>query len=246
MAATVSRQLAPGDEDGASRASRRTSKKCEGTGRAEGVDMVGRCSLLVLALLGGCVCEPDHLVDDAYAPAKPYGAEIDACITRHDCDPLCLSLFALGPDQSLVSCAVENVDAQGTALVEMRSEDYGVCAAQDSGYYGDDGSTDTGDDGSTDTGDDGSTDTGDDGSCNDSSCDGGSSDDGSTDTGDDGSTDTGDDGSTDDGSTDDGSTDDGGDSGDGGDSSADWVYRPGSTPVKAPAIHALHVSRART
>jgi len=195
--------------------------------------MVGRCSLLVLALLGGCVCEPDRFVDDAYAPAKPYAAEIDACITRHDCQPLCLSLFALGPDQSIVSCAVDHVDAQGTALVEMRSEDYGVCAADDSGTYGDDG--DWGDDGG-DTGDDGSTDDGsDDGSCNDSSCDGGG-DDGSTDTGDDGSTDTGDDGST----------DDGGDSGDGGDSSDDWLYRPGSTPVKPPGIHAFHVSGART
>lgn len=203
--------------------------------------MVGRRSLLVLALLGGCVCEPDHLVDDAYAPAKPYAAQIDACITRHDCDPLCLSLFTLGPDQSLVSCAVEHVDAAGTALVEMRSEDYGVCAAQDdSGYYGDDGSTDSGDDGSTDTGDDGS--------CNDSSCDPG--DDGSSDTGDDGSTDDGGDTGDDGGDTgDDGGDtgDDGGDSGDGGDTGDDggWIYHPGSTPVKPPGIRAFHLGPAR-
>jgi hypothetical protein len=190
--------------------------------------MLGRRSLLVLALLGGCVCEPDHLVDDAYAPAKPYGAAIDACITKHDCEPLCLSVFVLGPDQSLVSCAVDRVDAQGTAHVEMRSDDYGVCAAEDdSGDYGDDG----------DWGDDGG-DTGDDGSCNDSSCDpgdDGSSDDGSTDDG----GDTGDDGGD--------TGDDGGDSGDGGDTGDDgeWIYHPGSTPVKPPGIRAFHVSRAR-
>jgi hypothetical protein len=184
---------------------------------------VPRMRWMVLALLAGCVCEPDHLVDDAYAPAKPYAAEIDACITKHDCDPLCQALFVLGPDQQLVSCAVTHVDAQGTAAVRMRSDDYGVCAVDDSGggAWIDDGSTDDGstDDGSTD---DGSGDTGDDGS----------TDDGSSDTGDTG--DTGDDGGETGGDT----GDDGGDTGDdGGDTGDSGDYRQGSTAVRAPAWH---------
>lgn len=156
--------------------------------------------LLVLALLGGCVCEGDHLVDDAYATKVPYGTYIDQCITKHDCDPLCVAIFDLGPDQDLVSCRIEHVDAQGTALVEMRSVDTSVCAADDNGASVDDTGDDTGDDGTATDG----------------------SDDGSTDGTDDGTTD-----GTDDGSTDDGST-----------------YRRGSTPLHAPATHAL-VSRSR-
>jgi hypothetical protein len=162
----------------------------------------GMKSLVLVALLGGCACSPDHLFDQANAPAKSYGAEINACITRHDCEPLCESLFTLSPDETLTACHVEHVDAAGNALVRIDYDDDSVCAADGGGdvYLGDSADNGSTDDGSTDDGGDTGSD---DGSTNDGSTDDGSTNDGSTD---DGSTN---DGSTDDGSTNDGSTNDG-------------------------------------
>jgi len=141
----------------------------------------------VVASFAACVpCDPE-VTQHGLAPRPQYDIQIDACITKHSCLPLCRSIFQLNSSDDIDSCKIELVDAANAHVVIRyynnacnSSDDSDVVAGGD-GYY-DDGSTD---DGSTDDG---------------------STDDGSTD-----------DGSTDDGSTDDGgdSGDGGGDSGGG-------------------------------
>lgn len=177
--------------------------------------------LAIAAAVSGCTGTCDtETVAHTLAPRanEKIAAEIDQCITKKMCVPLCVDAFELPADATVHACTIYNLDDK-FAHVHVRYSEPGVCADETDFYWDDgwdDGAYDDGgyDDGYYDDGgdggyyDDGSSD------CSDCSTDG--YDDGSTDTGyDDGSTDPGDDGgSTDTG--DDGGDDGGGDSGDDG------------------------------
>ena len=135
----------------------------------------------LVASFAACVPCDSEVTQHGLAPRPQYDTQIDACITKHSCLPLCRSVFQLDSSYDVVSCKIELVDA-ANAHVVIRYHDNSCSSSDDSDVIaGDDGSYDDG--GYTDDGsDDGSTD---DGSTDDGS------DDGSTDTGDDGSTDTG-------------------------------------------------------
>jgi len=150
-------------------------------------------SILVALGLASCVPCDSTFTDSALARRPDFDPEIDACITRHACAPLCRDLFRLDLSIEIERCAISLVEP-AVAHVTVEYYDPNACVVDDTGI-------DSSGDDWWDGGDDGSTDDG--------SSDDGSSDDGSTDDG------SSDDGSTDDGSTDDGSTDDGGDPGDG-------------------------------
>jgi len=142
---------------------------------------------VVAASFAACVPCDSEVTQHGLAPRPQYDTQIDACITKHSCLPLCRSVFQLDGSYDVRSCKIELVDAANAHVVvryndnSCSSSDDGDVIAGDDGSYDDGGYTDDGsDDGSTDDGsDDGSTDDG--------------SDDGST-TGDDGSSDGGDDG----------------------------------------------------
>ncbi|HEY6038191.1 MAG TPA: hypothetical protein VIV58_28110 [Kofleriaceae bacterium] len=155
---------------------------------------------VVAGSFAGCVPCDSEVTQHGLAPRPEYDVQIDACITKHVCLPLCSSVFQLASTVDVRSCKIDLVDA-ASAHVVVRYYD-NSCAAS-----GDDSASVAGDDGSYD-----------DGGYGDDGTDDGSTDDGSTD-----------DGSTDGGDTGDSGGDGGGDSGGdgGGDSGGDSGWRVG-------------------
>jgi hypothetical protein len=157
--------------------------------------LTSRASLLAVVVLGlaaaGCVddqpCD-SHATNETIVNRPKGDAEVDACITKHECVPLCADVFKIDPG-IITDCAIFDIDANNNVTIRVRIADPARCTSDD------------GDDVYVDWGDDWGDWYGDDGSCDDGSCDGG--DDGSTDDGgDDGSTDSGDDGGDDSGGDD--------------------------------------------
>jgi hypothetical protein len=186
-------------------------------------------TVLSLGLLGGCLCQDDHVAANGFASFKTYAREINACKSDVTCAPLCQQALALPADDEIMGCAITRIDPTGVML-RAHYIVPGTCSESvDAGW--DDGWDDSGDDG-------GYSDGGDDGSCSDDgSCDDGSGDDGGY--GDDGSG--GDDGGYGDDGGDTG--DDGGDTGD--DSGDDGGYeRTHATPARVR--HRAADSRAIT
>ncbi|HEY0253087.1 MAG TPA: hypothetical protein VGC41_16240, partial [Kofleriaceae bacterium] len=171
--------------------------------------LLASLGLAIAAAASGCTstCETETVAHTLAPRANAkIAAEIDACITKKQCVPLCLDAFALPADATVHACTIYNLDDK-FAHVHVRYSEPDVCASTDD-FYWDDG------------GDDGSYDDGgyDDGYYDDSADDGGGYDDGGSDCSD---------CSTDDGgSYDDGGYDDGGDGGydDGGDTGDDGGY----------------------
>ncbi len=153
--------------------------------------------LAALVLTAGCdVCPVNTVETDKFAPVTQFHDDIVACANQHDCDRLCTDVFQLGPDDSLESCAITQLEADG-GTVHVRYTEAQTC--------GDDGDTvvvTTGGD------DDGSSPPPSD-PCSDGSCNPPPSDPCS-----DGSCNPPPDNGGDDGTTDDGGGDDGGDDGD--------------------------------
>lgn len=172
--------------------------------------------VVLLAFLGGCLCDGDRVEDAVYVPTRAEPRRLAACLEGQDCQPLCKRAFGLDDGVRIARCEVveKRYDPQAVpmpahpmagllgATLEVTYYLQVPCEGDDG--WVDDGSDDGGgyDDGGYDDEDDGGYDPCDDGSCDDPGDDGGGDD-----PGDDGG---GDDPGGDDGGGDDGGGDDGG------------------------------------
>ena len=104
----------------------------------------GVLTKLVLASLvfAGCVPCDSEVTQHGLAPRPAYDLQIDACITKHTCLPLCRSVFQLASSVDVRSCKIDLVDAANAHVVVRYYDD--SCAASDDSdiYAGDDGSYD--------------------------------------------------------------------------------------------------------